>query len=186
MKHLYVILVVAVLAVAGWAVYAKVSGSCCPIDAPNTEAISADPRKGAGVGSAATPFSLTKPDGSKITLDTLSGKPAILAFWSTYCSGCKKETPHLNQLNEAFASRGVRVIGVNVDTTEARMNEGVSDFGINYEYAWDVDRVVAKGFKVVGTPTVIILDPTGKIVYSANKLPEDSADRIEALLAQEK
>lgn len=178
------VLAVALVALAGWTVYSKVAGdSCCaPSQLTQAEGASADPRKGAGVGSPAPVFEITTSNGERVSLEDLKGKPAVVVFWSAYCSSCKKEAPKLNQLAAEYSAKGIRVIGVSIDTSDARMNEGVKDFGIEYEYARDQDTVVAKAFKVVGTPTVIFLDPDGMIGYSGNKLPEDYTSRLDSMI----
>lgn len=181
MKHIYIVVTVAILVFAGWTVYSKVAGdSCCSPASLAENKTAADPRTGAGVGAPAPQFVLSKTDGSKVALEDLRGKPSVLVFWSAYCSSCKKEAPKLNQLAAEYAAKGVRVIGVSIDTSDARMNEGVKDFGIQYEYARDQGTAVAKAFKVVGTPTVIFLDPNGVIRYSGNKLPDDYAERLDS------
>ena len=164
------VLAVALVALAGWTVYSKVAGdSCCPpSQLTQAKGAATDPRKGAGIGRPAPAFELTNGNGERVSLEDLRGKPAVVVFWSAYCSSCKKEAPKLNQLAAEYSAKGVRVIGVSIDTSDAHMNEGVKDFGIEYEYARDPDTVVAKAFKVVGTPTVILLDPNGVIGYSGN------------------
>ncbi|SVC75432.1 uncharacterized protein METZ01_LOCUS328286, partial [marine metagenome] len=39
----------------------------------------------------APPFELQTLDGTKVDLASLSGKPVVLNFWSTWCEPCKLE-----------------------------------------------------------------------------------------------
>ena len=51
-------------------------------------------------------------DGRKIDLQELQGQPVLVTFWSTTCSGCLKEMPHLVELYEEFAPQGLEIIGI--------------------------------------------------------------------------
>src|SRR5262245_43399397 len=61
---------------------------------------------------------------------------------------------------------------------------GINEFGIKYAVARDADGSVARSFKVTGTPTIIFLDRKGVVSYFANQLPEDYAQRLDALLTE--
>lgn len=133
------------------------------------------------VGEKAPAFELTKTDGIKTSLEILNGKPAVLVFWSLYCSKCKMETPQLNQLKKEFAPKGVEVIGINTGETEEEIKEGVESFGIEYAVAADEGKKVMQKFGAVGTPTIIFLDKEGKIQFYGSKLPEDYAERLNSM-----
>jgi cytochrome c biogenesis protein CcmG/thiol:disulfide interchange protein DsbE len=50
--------------------------------------------------------------GGTLTLSSFRGKPVYLNFFATWCPPCKDEAPYINSLQKEFASRGLRVIGV--------------------------------------------------------------------------
>jgi thiol-disulfide isomerase/thioredoxin len=43
----------------------------------------------------------------------------VLDFWATWCLPCIAEIPSLNRLQEKYASRGVKVVGVALASGEA-------------------------------------------------------------------
>ncbi len=137
------------------------------------------------VGSLAPEFELAKLDGAKVSLKDLAGKPAVLVFWTAWCTSCKAEAPRVNRLAAEFQGKGVRVLGINIGEGAARVKESVKDFNIKYEVARDANAQVAEIYKVVGTPTVVFLDDTGIVRYFGNKLPEDYAARLNKLLDSE-
>ena len=51
-------------------------------------------------GSLAPLFTLENLKGQEIALEDLRGKKTLLVFFSTRCSWCIKEVPHLNELYE--------------------------------------------------------------------------------------
>lgn len=103
--------------------------------------------------------------------------------FQAWCPFCKEEAPHINDLAAQYEARGVRVLGINIQDSEARTaGGGVRDFGIKYRVARDADATVARSYKVQGTPTVLFLDKEGVVRYTGNELPADYVARLDALL----
>ncbi len=138
--------------------------------------------RGTEVGQIAPDFELEKTDGSKISFEDLEGSPAVLVFWTAWCPVCKEEAPHINRLAAEFEPKGVKVIGINIGESDARIAEGIKDFGIKYAVAKDKDTSVSKSYKVIGTPTIVFLDKKGAVQYSGNELPKDYAEKLTASL----
>ncbi len=142
------------------------------------------PTRGTALGNIAPDFQLARTDGSTVKFDDLRGQPAVLVFWTAWCPSCKEEAPHVNELAAKFEPRGVRVLGINIQDSPARLAGGVKEFGIKYGVASDSDAAVARRYKVVGTPTIVFLDEQGIVRYFGNELPEDYAAQLDALLAK--
>jgi peroxiredoxin len=139
---------------------------------------------GPQLGNIAPDFQLAKMDGAKISLADLRGKPAVIVFWSTWCSVCEEETPRINGLAAEYAGKGVQVLGINIKDSVARTESGVKDFGIKFAVARDADGGVARAYRVMGTPTIVFLDRKGVVRYFGNELPDDYARRLDALVAE--
>lgn len=188
MKVLGVILALAIIAaVAVFGITSATSSKqAAPPSAQQTENAdaTAEPKRGTKIGELAPEFELVKTDGSRVSLNDLQGKPAVVVFWSTYCSSCREEAPELNKLAATFEPQGVKVLGINVDSSDARLNEGIEDFKIKYETVRDIGTNVARSYRVTGTPTVIFLDKKGAVRYFGNELPADYAAQLEAINAQ--
>lgn len=137
---------------------------------------------GTAVGNLAPQFQLVQTDGAQVSLDSLRGRPAVVVFWTAWCPFCKEEAPHINELAAQYEAKGVRVLGINIQDSEARTAGGVREFGIKYAVARDSDAKVARAYKVQGTPTVIFLDKEGIVRYNGNELPKDYAAQLDALL----
>jgi cytochrome c biogenesis protein CcmG, thiol:disulfide interchange protein DsbE len=143
-----------------------------------------EPQGTVEVGQAAPEFQLGLMDGATISLADLRGNPAVLIFWTSWCSFCKAEAPEFNRLVRRYRAKGVRVLGINIQDSEKRTRAGIKDFGIRYPVARDADAKVAQRYKVSATPTLIFLDAQGMVTYKGNRLPADYNDRLETLLRQ--
>jgi len=159
-----------------------------PATMPTAAAASSDAgsmtKVGTSVGEIAPDFQLARGDGSQVSPQALRGQPAVFVFWTAWCPSCKEEAPHINELAAKYEPRGVRVVGINIQDSPARLAGGVKDFGIKYAVVSDADATVARLYKVVGTPTVVFLDGQGIVQYFGNELPKDYAARLDALLAK--
>lgn len=137
---------------------------------------------GLEVGAETPTFELTKSDGAKFSNESIKGKPAVLVFWSLYCSKCKKETPQINQLAKEYNAKGVEVVGINIGETKEEMEKGVKSFGIEYPVAEDSGKGVMQKFGAIGTPTIVFLDKEGKVRFYGNKIPEDYKERLNSMV----
>lgn len=139
-------------------------------------------KRGTAIGEIAPDFDLAKVDSGNVSSKDLEGKPAVLVFWTAWCPICKEEAPQINKLAAEFEPKGVQVIGINIGESDARVAEGIKDFGIKYAIARDKDASVSKSYKVVGTPTVVFLDKKGAVQYFGNEVPKDYPERLNKII----
>ena len=115
---------------------------------------------------AAPDISLVTLTGEKVALRDLRGQPVLVTFWATTCPGCIKEIPHLVELHEELAPKGLRIIGVamSYDPPNQVMNL-VNKRELPYTIALDLDGSAAKAFDDVRlTPSSFLIAPDGRIV----------------------
>jgi thiol-disulfide isomerase/thioredoxin len=109
-------------------------------------------------------FVLRRLDGTPMSFSTLRGKVIALSFWATWCAPCAELRPKFDEVAKAWSGESeVSFLEVNTDEDETRVPAYVQ------REKWDVPVVYADGLdgfmKVRVLPTVIVLDPNGKIVY---------------------
>jgi thiol-disulfide isomerase/thioredoxin len=68
---------------------------------------------------ALPPINLQDFDGKAIPSDQFKGNIVVLDFWATWCVPCIAEIPTLNRLQEKYAAKGVRVVGVALASGDA-------------------------------------------------------------------
>lgn len=107
-------------------------------------------------------WTLTSLKGEQITLSAYQGRPVLLVFWATWCPYCKRLLPGIAELNEKYEAKGLKVIAVNI-----REDWKPDVYWRNHEYKFDAvleGDEVAKMYGVSGTPGLVFIDPTGKVL----------------------
>jgi thiol-disulfide isomerase/thioredoxin len=102
-------------------------------------------------------------DGKAIDSDKLKGNVLVLDFWATWCGPCIAEIPSLNRLQEKYAAKGLKVIGVTVASGEPKE---VKPFITRNKMKYTVlmgDDDQTYDFNLVGFPTTYLITRDLKI-----------------------
>lgn len=114
----------------------------------------------------AVDFLLT--DGRTVSLESLRGRPVLIAFWSSTCPACLAEMPYLAGLYREFAPDGLQLIGVAMpyDRPDVVL-EIIKRHELPYPVSFDLQSRVVRAFGDVRvTPTTLLLSPSGEIVLN--------------------
>ncbi len=85
-------------------------------------------------------------DGKTLRLSDYKGKVVVLDLWATWCPPCRQEIPHLIELSEQYADRGVEVIGLTIEKPETEtdtVRAFKDEFKINYPIGFADDDFTA-------------------------------------------
>jgi thiol-disulfide isomerase/thioredoxin/uncharacterized membrane protein YphA (DoxX/SURF4 family) len=136
---------------------------------------------GLPVGSEAPGFTLSGLHGEALTLDSLrsSGKPVMLIFTDPNCGPCNALLPevgrwqeeHPDKLTVALISRG-----------EAEENRTKAQEHALGNVLLQEDWEVAEAYRVVGTPSAVLVGPEGKVNSSVASGPEAIRGLVSHLL----
>jgi cytochrome c biogenesis protein CcmG/thiol:disulfide interchange protein DsbE len=99
----------------------------------------------------------------KVTVESLSGKPAVINFWASWCEPCRKEAAHLQRFHERNRDRAA-VVGVDYTDDLAPARRFIRRYGWTFPNLSDPDGVAGSRYSFSGLPVTVILDSEGAIV----------------------
>src|SRR5437764_5757513 len=131
-------------------------------------------------------FSLPQLDGRTLRSEDLKDRIVVLDFWATWCENCVIEIPEFNKLEKEYSSRGVKVIGLAVQSGWASdIQKFVKEYNMRYTVLVGNDDTVSD-FGVISFPTTYVIGPGWKLYKKYSGISETKAadirQNIETLL----
>ncbi|MEQ9374994.1 MAG: TlpA disulfide reductase family protein [Imperialibacter sp.] len=117
------------------------------------------------IGVEAPDWKLPMVDGDSVSLASQIGHLVLLEFWFPYCKGCVESVPDINDIQEKYRSKGLRVYGVEtLDSDLDKLSSYIKKYSIKYPTLYN-GKLVAKAYETLGAPTFILLDKAGRFIY---------------------
>lgn len=131
-------------------------------------------------------FSLPQLNGPVMRSQDLKDNIVVLDFWATWCQNCVEEIPAFNKLQEKYSSRGVKVIGMAVQSGWASdIQKFATQYKMHYPILVGNDDTVSD-FEVIAFPVTYVIGPGWKVYKkysgSAQNKSADIERDIEALI----
>lgn len=129
----------------------------------------ASPRgsRGAGpsglTGQPAPVFALRDDTGAEASLAEYRGKVVVMNLWASWCPPCRAEMPELQQFADAYATRGVAVVGVNQGESGPRARAFAQSLRIRFPVWLDERQQYGRAFSALGLPTTVVLGRDGVV-----------------------
>ncbi len=99
-----------------------------------------------------------------IRLSEFKGKGIMLNFWATYCKPCEIEMPYMEELYPQYKDKGIEIIAVNLDATEAVIHQFIDKYNLTFPIPHDTINQVTDLYKVGPIPSTYFINPEGEIV----------------------
>ena len=135
----------------------------------------------------ATGFTLSAMEGGSATLADYAGRVLLLNFWATWCGPCRIEMPWFVDFQDAFAERGLAVLGVSVDDGWDVVRAFLELSPVDYRIALaDTAERLAPFGPISVLPTTWLIDRQGRLAATHVGLVDRSVleSDIEQLLAE--
>src|SRR5512134_1984242 len=113
---------------------------------------------------AAPAFELPRFDGGTLALSSLRGKYVLLNFWASWCIPCRDEAPLLERAWREYRTRGLAVVGVNIQDLEPEARKFIAEFKVSYPNVRDRDGRVSRAYGTTGVPESFFIDRESRVV----------------------
>jgi thiol-disulfide isomerase/thioredoxin len=145
--------------------------------------VSISPGWSVEVGQPLPEFTIRTLDGRNIAAESLKGRPLLLVFWNTWCPNCMRELPVINRLAVKYSPRRLTVLAVNtaINDSESKARVYWKKSGFLFSTGYDHYFEIGSSFKILGVPTIILVDSKGIVRYKHARVPEDMDERLKQL-----
>ena len=130
---------------------------------------------GIKVGSLAPSAAVESLDGAAMDLGTMYGEmPVVLEFWATWCPLCKKLEPAMQAARAKYAGK-VQFVSVGVPSNQSaeKQKAYAEKAGMGGQFVFDKAGAAMKAFAVPHTSYVVVIDKSGKVVYTGVGADQD-------------
>ena len=116
------------------------------------------------------PFEMTGKtvDGKTVSTAAYAGKTLLVVFWTSDYDPGRREIEKLDALHKKYANKGFEVLSVNLDAEVASFSAYLKDHPLaswrHIHEEGGMDSRPADEFGIFSVPTMILVDPTGKVV----------------------
>ena len=101
--------------------------------------------------------------GEQIDLASLRGQVVVVNFWASWCLVCREEHPDLLAAWDRYRERGVVLVGVDFEDTEAAALAYAKEMGGDWPLVTDPGSRTAIAYGVFGVPETFVIAPDGTI-----------------------
>jgi thiol-disulfide isomerase/thioredoxin len=139
---------------------------------------------GLPLGTRAPSAGLEDLEGNEVDLlDYVSGRPALIEFWATWCENCEALQPQLDRIHAEHGEELVVVaVAVGVAQSIRRVRRHVEEHEPGYAYLWDGKGAAVRAYKAPTTSVVVLLDAAGSVVYTGAGGDQDLVSAVAELL----
>jgi len=171
---------------------AVVAAPGAPVDGVSTNGFGGDPpsRGGLRIGDAIPPIRARGILGRDVDLRGMLAHRSkiLLVFWSMYCQSCIEKLKALVTVQERYGPQGVKIISVNTDGEYGHGVDAVRRFiteleeknklKFNFPVLYDEKNPLPQALQIEFLPTIVSVDPDGRVLNIYQKFDESSAAAI--------
>jgi thiol-disulfide isomerase/thioredoxin len=123
---------------------------------------------GIEVGSTAPAVVVQSLDGKSVNLGQYIGKtPMLIEFWATWCPNCRELMPTLLDAQKKYGQKVKFVnLAVAINQSPEKVRRFLAAHPLPHETFYDLDGKAAGAFDAPATSYVVVLDKSGKVVYT--------------------
>ncbi len=109
-------------------------------------------------------YQVTLLNGKKVKFAELRGKPLVVVFWATSCSGCMQELPQLDKYIKEKNTFNVLAVAMNYDE-RTLIDNYIAKNKYPFLVTHDIDNKISEQFGGIKfTPTTIVISKNGEVI----------------------
>jgi thiol-disulfide isomerase/thioredoxin len=109
-------------------------------------------------------FTLSDPNGRKVSIKDFRGKVVFLNFWATWCESCRDEMPSMERLYREFKGQGLEIVAVNVKEKQPQAMAFYKKLLLSYPVLLDAEGEVGQLYGAFGLPVTYLIDRKGIVL----------------------
>lgn len=117
-----------------------------------------------------------------VQLEALRGQVVFVDFWASWCGPCKQSFPWLNEMQAKYASRGLRVLAVNVDRQRDDADRFLAQVPARFAIGFDPKGEVARRYAVQAMPSSVLVAADGRVLMHHRGFRDDDRAVLEAAI----
>lgn len=125
--------------------------------------------------------------GEEISIAELTVRgPVLINFWALWCEPCKLEMKQLQSLYEKYNDRNFSIVAVNQDNQKsiAKVSSYLASQRFSFHVVTDPDGEIAQRFNVQNIPFSILIDTSGKVVYTSLGYKPGDEQKLEQAIVE--
>lgn len=134
------------------------------------------------LGKMVPDFSATDLDGKPISIEAYRGKVVLVDFWAVWCGPCVAEMPNVKKVYEKYKDKGFDVIGISLDSDEARLRDFLKENDIPWRQTFSGkgwNSPIAQQYGIYSIPNMWLIDKEGKLISNKAR-----GAKLESLVAE--
>jgi thiol-disulfide isomerase/thioredoxin len=137
------------------------------------------------------PFELSGPGlgGQKVDTARYRGKALLVVFWASWASRSdivRKDLPELVKLYQQNRGKGFEVVGVDLDGDKADLDAFLKETPLPWPQVFEPGGIeknrFATEFGIISLPTMVLVDPQGKVVNRSLRTSAEVERQLEKVL----
>lgn len=124
------------------------------------------------------------PDSQPLALADGQARLTYVDFWASWCGPCRQSFPWMNQMQDKYGAKGLRVLAVNLDARREDAQRFLAEHPARFALGFDPQGALARRVGVKAMPSSLLLDASGRVVAVHQGFRGEDAAELEARIAQ--
>jgi hypothetical protein len=129
-------------------------------------------------------------DGKELDISRYKGKTLLVTFWASWASRSetvRRDIPEMVKLYQKYRDRGFEVVGVGLDAERADLDAFLKETPLPWPQVFEPGGMeksrFATEFGIISLPTMVLVDPQGKVVNRSIRTAAELERQLEKVLA---